>query len=440
MDDIEKGYWIIANYKHLLRFPEDAQNRDEFEATTLAGKAGLFLAQIRGQGRISLDAAVKLAKKAQIPRIVLTDSILPLLKKSTDGRIDYDISNKGKISEIEEHIDTESTLFQATSVAHNNLGPTDIDLGALSTLSFTVTLPRNHSESVAELMSLGMTDEQAIACLAIQGDFDLVKIFKGHGLTEPLLLNEYIWRCDPAKIAHGLSQLEPEQKETIEEIMEICQGHQGYPAENFSASQEILTIADSIGLIDLVDIETKDGRMKPFIFTPHLRSEEDATDFSNDLLGDIKLFLASITYGEHYSRISRLGGIERDKTINFIEKLIREREAGDATPIGIDYVMLEDKGIIKVEETATLPGGRYKMVLLRPEVAKLALKAIKAISALEQRGISPLSRSSPKNLAPGVRFVDVEGRRIREKPSYAKLPAASQESRNYYLKKIRGEL
>ncbi len=49
---------------------------------------------------------------------------------------------------------------------------------------------------------------------------------------------------------------------------------------------------------------------KPFVFTPHLRSEENPTDLSNDLLGDVKLFLASIAFGEHYSKISRLGDVE----------------------------------------------------------------------------------------------------------------------------------
>ncbi len=56
MDFIERGYWVIANHKHLIRFAEDAHNRDEFEATTIAGKAGIFLAQIRGQGRIPFES------------------------------------------------------------------------------------------------------------------------------------------------------------------------------------------------------------------------------------------------------------------------------------------------------------------------------------------------------------------------------------------------
>jgi hypothetical protein len=44
MDNVEKGYWIIANQKHLSVFKEDAQNIDEYESTVISGKAGLFLA------------------------------------------------------------------------------------------------------------------------------------------------------------------------------------------------------------------------------------------------------------------------------------------------------------------------------------------------------------------------------------------------------------
>ena len=90
MDDIERGYWVIANHKHLITFAEEAHNRDEFEATDIAGKAGLFLAQIRGQGRIPFEKVVNLAKKARIPKVILVDTILPKLRNVTDGRIDFD--------------------------------------------------------------------------------------------------------------------------------------------------------------------------------------------------------------------------------------------------------------------------------------------------------------------------------------------------------------
>jgi len=439
MDDIEKGYWVIANQKHLAEFKEDATNRDEFEATIIAGKAGLFLAQIRGHGRVPFDKAVRLARKVQIPKIMLADSILPQLRRATAGRIDYDESAKRGITEIEEHIDTESTLFKVTGVLHSNLGPTDTDLGSLETLSYTATLPRGESEAKTKLVTLGMNEEQATTCLAVQGDFELVKVFKHYGLMEPVLFNEYIWRYEPTKLAHALSQLEPEQKQTIEAIIEMCQGHQGHPAEAFSDYQAVLDLADSVGLLDIVEVKSSDGVQKEFIFTPHLRSEENPTALSNDLLGDIKLFLASMGFGETYSKISRLGGIDREKTINFVEKLIREGEAGDATAIGIDYIMLEERGIVRVEPTRTPPGTRYKMVLLRPEVGRLAVRAIKAASTLERRGILPLSGFQTKTLREGRYFTDVEGGRIRRDP-YARLPKEAQESRNYYIKKLRGEL
>ena len=438
MDSVERGYWVIANHKHLMRFAEDAHNRDEFEVTSVAGKAGLFLAQIRGRGRIPFEEAVKLARKAQIPKVMLADTILPHLKKVTGGRIDYDKPVQLGITVVEEHIDTEATLFEATGLLHSELGPTDVDVGATETLSYTATLPRSEEELKTKLVSMGMNESQAEACLAIQGDFELVKVFRHYGLVQPMYFNEYIWRCDPTKVSHALSRLGADQKSAIERIVERCSGHQGCPAEFATDSRDVLDLADSVSLIDVVDIQSNDGVTKPFVFTPHLRSEENPTDLSNDLLGDVKLFLASISFGETYSKISRLGDVDRLKTKNFIKKLIREGEAGDATAIGIDFVMLEEHGIIRVEPTPTYPSGRRKMVLLRPEVAKLGLKAIEATSSLEKRGLLPLTGAFPKNLEQGRYFTDVEGRRIREKP-YAQLPQETQESRNYYLKRLRGE-
>jgi len=435
MDDTERGYWVIANHKHLITFAEEAHNRDEFEATDIAGKAGLFLAQLRGQGRIPFEKVVNLAKKARIPKVILVDTILPKLRNVTDGRIDFDKD----LTAVEEHIDTEATLFSATGVLHKSLGPSDIDSGSLETLSYTSSMPRNETELSTRLEDLGMNEEKASACLSIQSDFELVKVFRHYGLPEPVYFNEYIWRCDPQKIAFAISKLEAEQKQTIEKIVEICKGHQGFPAELFREEESIINLADSVGLVDMVDIQSGDGVTKPFIFTPHLRSEESPTSLSNDLLGDIKLFLASIGFGERYSKISRLGDIRREKTINFVKMLIREGGAGDATAIGIDYVMLEERGIIRIMPTATLPRGRYKMILLRPEVARLALKAIETASTLEKSGLVPLSGFLSKNLEQGKYFTDVEGRRIKEKP-YAKLPQEAEESRNYYLKKLRGEL
>jgi len=436
MEAAEKGYWIIANEKHLAEFKEDADNRDEFEATIVAGKAGIFLGQIRGHGKIPFEKAVRLARKAGIPGIMLVDTILPQLKAVTGGRIDY---NEAGITEIEEHIDSETRLFKATSALHSKLGPTDIDSGALTTLSYTATIPRTLSEAMKQLIAEGMNEEQAALCLAIQRDFTLVKTFEHHGLPEPVVFNEYIWRCDTKKIAFALSKLAPQHKEVLASIMDTCETHQAYPLEGVPNQGNVLELAHSVGLLDIVDIKSADGAEKGFIFTPHLRSEEQATEFSNDLLGDVKLFLASMGFGERYSKISKLGGVKREKTLNFVKKLIREGEAGDATAIGIDYVMLEGRGIIRVEPTLTPPGTRRKMVLLKPQVANLALRAMEAEIGDEKLRFVPLTGSARRTLAAGKRFTDVEGSRIKRDP-YARLPEESKEATNYYLKKLRGEV
>lgn len=438
MEEIQAGYWVIANHKHLREFKEDAPNRDEFEATDLAGKVGLFLGLIRGHGRVPIKRAVDLARRAQIPKAVLLDSVLPNLRKATDGRIDYDASGSN-VTTVEEHVDTESTLFKATSDFYNQLGPSDIDRSSLETLSYTATLPRSQTEAVELLQSLGVSEDRAQLSLKIQEGFGLVKVFKEYGLSEPVVFNEYIWRCDLKKLAHFLGGLPKEHKEIIENILTVCESYQARPAESFPYYGEVITMADSVGLLDVVMIKSADGEEKGFLFTPHLRSEDSPTEFSNDLLGDVKLFLAAMGFGETYSKISRLGDADREKTINFIAKLIREGEAGDATAIGVDYVMLEERGIIRVEPTPTPPGSRYKMVLLRPNVAKLALKIIKASVETPGSLLLPLRSISPKNLEEGRQFTDVEAERI-QRAAHARLPAETQEARNYYLKKLRGEV
>jgi hypothetical protein len=58
----------------------------------------------------------------------------------------------------------------------------------------------------------------------------------------------------------------------------------------------------------------------------------------------------------------------------FIRALIRNGEAGDASPIGSDYPMLETAGIIRV-----VPGSRanrYRLQLLQTDVAEEALRIL----------------------------------------------------------------
>lgn len=78
----------------------------------------------------------------------------------------------------------------------------------------------------------------------------------------------------------------------------------------------------------------------------------------------MKLFVASIEYGIRYSEDFRL-----NRPIRFLEKLVDTGTAGDATPIGRDYILLERQGIISTEETSP---GRFRFVLKKEDVVRTA--------------------------------------------------------------------
>jgi hypothetical protein len=154
-------------------------------------------------------------------------------------------------------------------------------------------------------------------------------------------------------------------------------------------------------------------------------------------LNDVRAVLACISYGENYSRISRLGGPQREKTLLTLRKLLREREAGDATAIGVDYQLLEERGIITVKPTPTPPGTRYSMQLLRPEPVKIALKVIE--DAVNSAAAGPIWVHT-RDQDPASFFATPEQTRIIAAPRLGERPQEVVEARNYFLKKIRKEI
>ena len=48
----KEGYWSIAAQKHLKEYKPDSPNLDELSDISVAGKAGILLGVIRGNGKI----------------------------------------------------------------------------------------------------------------------------------------------------------------------------------------------------------------------------------------------------------------------------------------------------------------------------------------------------------------------------------------------------
>lgn len=432
----ELGYWVCVSFQHLRAFSMQADNIDEFDSTILAGQVAVLLNALRGRGRVNEQEVARIAKAQKIPARRIKENVIPTLQMLKSERISITLTGK-KSYVVEEHLDTAELLYEVVGRVWEMLDPSLIERGAIYILKHTFIMPRTRSEEAGLLTKDGLSDEDAESTLGVTTSFRLVQSFAGKGLDESVLFNPYIWRANQDKIAHAIVRLPPAERSVVNSSIEIVSKWQAYPLASLQAQKELIANSHAVGLLDLVEVNTGAGDKQQFVFTPHLTTHPDVTRLADDLLNDVRAVLACVSYGEHYSRISRLGGDNRDKTINTLHKLLREGEAGDATAIGVDYQLLETRGIITAVPTSTWPGGRYKMQLLRREPVEIALKVIE--DAVSSSASGPLLVHT-KNLDPASFFAAPEQTRISAAPSLGQQPEEVKEARNYFLKTIRKEV
>lgn len=432
----ELGYWVCVSFQHLRAFSMQADNIDEFDSTILAGQVGVLLNALRGRGRVNEQELSRIAKGQKIPVRRIKENLIPTLRLLNSERISITVTGK-KSYVVEEHLDSAELLYEIVGQVWEMLDPSLIERGAIYILKHTFVMPRTHSEEAGLLTRDGLSDEDAESTLGVTTSFRLVQSFAGKGLDESVLFNPYIWRANQEKIAHAIVRLPPAERSVVNSSIETVSKWQGYPLASLNAQKELIVNSHAVGLLDLVEVHTGTGDKKEFVFTPHLTTHPDVTRLADDLLNDVRAVLACVSYGEHYSRISRLGGEQRDKTINTLRKLLRENEAGDATAIGVDYQLLEARGIITASPTSTWPGGRYKMQLLRREPIEIALKIIE--EAVNSTTAGPLLVHT-RNLNPASFFAAPEQTRLSAAPAIGAQPEEVKEARNYFLKTIRKEV
>ena len=138
-----------------------------------------------------------------------------------------------------------------------------------------------------------------------------------------------------------------------------------------STSQRWIDFAVAQGLVQRSVVQTNEGTEQSFLFTPHL-SRDPFTGATRDASGHVRQLVGSMIYAATFPAYKlRAPGA-------FVRALIRDGEAGDASPIGSDYPMLETGGIVKV-----IPGSRddkFRLKLLQADVAE------KALTILDDRG------------------------------------------------------
>lgn len=363
---IREGYWSISVQKHLKEFKSDCSGLDEFDNLNIAGKCGRLAGIIRGSMHIdSFEKLKKMANQVGISPSELKRTILPIMEDFSDKRIKVRTNTIGDIIGVEEYIYDNKTVMGISGNIFQNINPSSVERIAIDSLDNTKKLPHLESELYQKLTN-DYSESDIRKSITFQQQFALLK--KVSTGKEAIYSNEYVWGNKHEKIAHAVSNIDLGKRENLKDVISMIQNKQGIPSEQLRGIDEnLLDLSKRVGILDPTKIITRDSLEKEFLFSSNLI---DKAIYDEDILDDVKLFIASIRFGENFTKYSTL-----NQTEQFIKALINRDKVGPHSANGTDYTLLESRGIIQVEHAYN---DRYYMKLLRKDVAEKALSIIQS--------------------------------------------------------------
>lgn len=376
----KEGYWSIAAQKHLKEYKPDSPNLDELSEISVAGKAGILLGVIRGNGKIeNIRKIEKMATQAGISSKVELRTILQLIEVASEKRVELIKNSTGEIIGLEENIFDTNTIFNTAGQLFENLNPSDVQKIAIATMEETKKVPYLHGELLDELIRLGYKENEIEFALKVEEQFKMLRRLEQMNKKEDIYSNEYVWGEDNVKISRALASINELDRKVLSGIIGTIQGCQGIPFERISTSgNEMIHLAKKIGMISPILIATGREISHEFAFSPNML---EPITTKEDIFDDVKLLLASIRFGENYTDHSRIFDAE-----SLLRAWVERGKIGPHSANETDYIMLERKGIVKVEQGSKQMYGRYGIYnaegyflkLIKKDVAKEALKYIES--------------------------------------------------------------
>jgi hypothetical protein len=365
MDKKVKGAWLIHHTNKL----QNVTNQLGYEKTFLSGKAGILLSAIssNNQSTISHERLNVLAQAANINVMFELPKLLEVLTKRE--LIDKTVNGIGVLG-----VTTSSTL-QHTSDIFDALAPAALEKAAIDLAERASIEPVSTvdvSKELVDLHCLCNTDIKQLLSDAEQiGFVDVEKL----GKNESILFNGNLFRRDTTrKIKAVLDSLSSDEQVKLSELTDSLKKKAciAVDAAKRQLGEQLFSKVTAIGLFD-INVVSNSTENVGFLTLPSAFSKysdsmvEDAFDLA-------KAFVSSITYGmtkSHYAR----GQIQMVDAL--LSALVRGESVGPVQAIAEDYKILELKGVVQVSNG--LKNGRTgpMLTLLKMEVGKLALQAIR---------------------------------------------------------------
>jgi hypothetical protein len=281
--------------------------------------------------------------------------------------------HEGSLIAVDERIPPPVELVELGEPVMELARPTAVERAALVILRDTSQQPTTVEGALeaATRVSEEVEAEQALRHLVA---INLVRRVTSDDGRE-VVFNPNIWAGNSDVVTAALRVEDARVRTEVGALIEEVAANPGIP-QDLIRSTEVrwIDFAVAHGLVQRSLVVTTQGVERGFLFTPHLGRDPFGVG-RNDPSGHVRQLVGSMIYAATFPRY-RLGN-----PAAFIRRLLREGEAGDASPIGTDYPMLETAGIVRVE-----PADRFfKFVLLQNDVAEDALHY------LEERGTSDAS-------------------------------------------------
>ena len=248
-----------------------------------------------------------------------------------------------------------------------------VERAALALLRATTLQPLLVSEALqtaATAEGVQGHDEAAEAAVRHLTHTGLVRRVNSEDGRE-VLYNPNVWTQSEQAVAEAaLRAADARATNEVRDLLEEVALNPGLPESHVKATeQRWVDFAVSQNLVQRSVIQTSEGSEKGFLFTPHLRRDPFGGT-AGDASGHVRQLVGSMIYAATFAEY------KLDSPEVFLRALINRGVAGNATPIGTDYPMLEKAGVVKV--VAGTGTGRYRLHLLQSEVAEDALKMLDA--------------------------------------------------------------
>ena len=362
MDEVIKGTWLINSYKPLLGIRSDAPELSYFEATAIAGKAGMLLARLTADESeiVPADKVKAFARQSGISRGELPTCLRYIRKQ---GKIDFIEGPPEEVPDVEVYCFSTQDALATTSKIYDTLDISECEEASLVSLGETFLLPRSDHELLDALTSEGFSEDDAITTLKLQETLELVRVARGPAFVRPIFYNEHAFAESPEKIARALQGLSPAECQAVEDILNLVDETPGYPLDDLGKRhpRNILKMMEGVGLLDGMSVESPHAEAI-FMTGPQLKGISiGMSPLSADVFHKAKLLLSSLRFGEIKSQTWR-GKIEsQQEMLHIVNKLLRDEWVGPCTAIGEDFTLLEIDGVIETRRVTRGWYGKYRM-------------------------------------------------------------------------------